>query len=50
MRDLIGMLIDPGSEFFELGLDAGYNIGDILLYGGEVYRLEKRSTSPGEVW
>ncbi len=26
-RELLQMLIDPGSEFFELGLDAGYNIG-----------------------
>jgi len=23
MRDLIGMLIDPGRDFFEVGLDAG---------------------------
>jgi len=47
MRDLIGMLIDPGTEFFELGLDAGYNIGDIKLYGGDVYLSEKRGHIPG---
>ena len=47
MRDLVGMLIDPGSNFLELGLDAGYNIGDILLYGGDVYRSEKRAHIPG---
>ena len=35
MRELITMLIDPGTDFFELGLDAGYNIGQIKLYGGE---------------
>jgi len=28
MRDLIKMLIDPGTDFFEVGLDAGYNIGE----------------------
>lgn len=26
-RELLQMLIDPGTDFFELGLDAGYNIG-----------------------
>lgn len=26
-RQLIEMLIDPGTEFYELGLDAGYHIG-----------------------
>ncbi len=47
MRDLIQMLIDPGTEFFELGLEAGYNIGEIKLYGGEVYQSEKRGHIPG---
>jgi len=47
MRDLIAMLIDPGTEFFELGLDAGYNIGEIELYGGDVYKSEKRGHIPG---
>ena len=41
------MLIDPGTEFFELGLDAGYNIGKIKLYGGEIYESEKRGHIPG---
>jgi len=27
MRDLISMLIDPGTEYFEIGLDTGYDIG-----------------------
>ncbi len=47
MRDLIAMLIDPGTEFFEIGLDAGYNIGEIKLYGGDVYKSERRSHIPG---
>ncbi len=47
MRDLIEKLIDPGTEFFELGLDAGYNIGEIKLYGGDVYQSEKRGHIPG---
>ena len=47
MRDLVRMLIDPGTDFFELGLEAGYNIGDIKLYGGEVYASENRSHIPG---
>jgi 3-methylcrotonyl-CoA carboxylase beta subunit len=47
MRDLVRMLIDPGTEFFELGLDAGYNIGDVKLYGGDVYNSEKRGHIPG---
>ncbi|SPF31395.1 Propionyl-CoA carboxylase [Syntrophobacter sp. SbD1] len=47
MRELIRMLIDPGTEFFELGLDAGYNIGDIKLYGGDVYLSENRGHIPG---
>lgn len=47
MRDLIRMLIDPGTEFFELGTDAGYNIGQIKLYGGDVYISEKRGHIPG---
>jgi acetyl-CoA carboxylase carboxyltransferase component len=47
MRELISMLIDPGTEFFELGLDAGYNIGQIKLYGGEIYESEKRGHIPG---
>jgi hypothetical protein len=33
MRDLVKMLIDPGTDFYELGLDAGYDIGKKLLYG-----------------
>lgn len=27
VRDLISMLMDPGTEFFELGVDAGFHIG-----------------------
>ncbi|MEW6033330.1 MAG: carboxyl transferase domain-containing protein [Chloroflexota bacterium] len=27
VRQLIAQLVDPGAEFFELGLDAGYHIG-----------------------
>lgn len=27
VRELIAKLIDPGTEFFEIGLDAGYHIG-----------------------
>jgi 3-methylcrotonyl-CoA carboxylase beta subunit len=47
MRELIRMLIDPGTEFFELGLDAGYDIGKKRLYGGAVYEEEKRGHIPG---
>jgi 3-methylcrotonyl-CoA carboxylase beta subunit len=47
MRELIGLLIDPGSEFFELGLDAGYEIGQKKLYGGPAYEEEKRGHIPG---
>ena len=47
MRDLIGMLIDPGREFFEVGLDAGYEIGRKQLYGGPAYAEEKRGHIPG---
>ncbi len=47
MRDLIGMLIDPGSAFFEVGLDAGYHIGRKTLYGGPAYEEEKRGHIPG---
>jgi 3-methylcrotonyl-CoA carboxylase beta subunit len=47
MRELIAMLIDPGTEFFELGLDAGYDIGKKRLYGGPVYEEEKRGHIPG---
>ncbi|MFA6344962.1 MAG: carboxyl transferase domain-containing protein [Syntrophales bacterium] len=47
MRELVKMLIDPGTEFFELGLDAGYDIGKKRLYGGEVYEQEKRGHIPG---
>ncbi|MCX5841633.1 MAG: hypothetical protein NTY16_09325, partial [Deltaproteobacteria bacterium] len=47
MRDLIKMLIDPGTDFYELGLDAGYDIGKKRLYGGEIYESEKRSHIPG---
>jgi 3-methylcrotonyl-CoA carboxylase beta subunit len=47
MRDLIKLLIDRGTEFFEVGLDAGYNIGEKKLYGGVVYDEEKRGHIPG---
>ncbi|NQU04185.1 MAG: propionyl-CoA carboxylase, partial [Syntrophaceae bacterium] len=47
MRQLIRALIDPGTEFFELGLDAGYHIGDKRVYGGEIYEQERRSHIPG---
>ena len=47
MRDLIGMLIDPGTEFFELGLDAGYDISTRRLYGGEMYEKEGHASIPG---
>ncbi len=47
MRDLVAMLIDPGTEFLELGLDAGYDIGEKRLYGGDVYKEEKRGHIPG---
>jgi 3-methylcrotonyl-CoA carboxylase beta subunit len=47
MRELIKLLLDPGTEFFEVGLDAGYNIGEKKLYGGVVYEEEKRGHIPG---
>ena len=47
MRDCISAIIDPGSEFYELGLDAGYNIGKVKLYGGDIYESEKRGHIPG---
>ena len=47
MRDLIKKLIDPGTDFFEVGLDAGYNIGEKKLYGGVIYEEEKRGHIPG---
>ncbi|MDP1992987.1 MAG: carboxyl transferase domain-containing protein [Syntrophales bacterium] len=47
MRELIRMLIDPETEFFELGLDAGYEIGKKKLYGGPAYEEEKRGHIPG---
>jgi acetyl-CoA carboxylase carboxyltransferase component len=47
MRELIGMLIDPGTEFFDIGLDVGYNIGKKRVYGGGVYEEEKRGHIPG---
>ncbi|MBN2515563.1 MAG: propionyl-CoA carboxylase [Deltaproteobacteria bacterium] len=47
VRVLISDLIDPGTEFFEVGLDAGYNIGQVKLYGGEIYESEKRGHIPG---
>ncbi|MCK9196758.1 MAG: hypothetical protein M0P16_07215 [Syntrophales bacterium] len=47
MRYLISQLIDPGTEFFEVGLDAGYDIGEKRLYGGEIYQSEKRGNIPG---
>ena len=47
MRELIRTLIDPGTEFFELGLDAGYGIGKKRVYGGDVYEEEGRGDIPG---
>jgi acetyl-CoA carboxylase carboxyltransferase component len=47
VRKLIEMLIDPGTDFFELGLEAGYHIGEVQLYGGDVYLAEKRGHIPG---
>ncbi|MEW6335338.1 MAG: carboxyl transferase domain-containing protein [Thermodesulfobacteriota bacterium] len=47
MRELIGLLIDPGTGFFEVGLDAGYHIGRKKLYGGPAYDEEKRGHIPG---
>ena len=47
MRDLIKMLIDPGTDLYEVGLDAGYDIGKKRLYGGEIYDSEKRGHIPG---
>ena len=47
MRDLIKKLIDPGTEFFELGLDAGYDISTRRLYGGETYEKEGHKSIPG---
>ncbi|HOO91579.1 MAG TPA: hypothetical protein PLA74_12210, partial [Syntrophales bacterium] len=42
MRELISMLIDPGTDYFEIGLDSGYDIGKKRVYGGEVYEQENR--------
>jgi 3-methylcrotonyl-CoA carboxylase beta subunit len=47
MRELIKDLIDPGTDFYELGLDVGYNIGKVRLYGGEIYESERRDHIPG---
>jgi 3-methylcrotonyl-CoA carboxylase beta subunit len=47
VRELITDIIDPGTEFYELGLDVGYNIGKVRLYGGEIYESEKRDHIPG---
>jgi Acetyl-CoA carboxylase, carboxyltransferase component (subunits alpha and beta) len=47
MRELISQLIDPGTDFFELGLDAGYDIGRRRLYGGEIYEQEGHTNIPG---
>jgi len=47
MRELIRTLIDPGTDFFELGLDAGYDIGKKRLHGGPAYEEEKRGHIPG---
>jgi 3-methylcrotonyl-CoA carboxylase beta subunit len=47
MRELVADLIDPGTDFFEVGLDAGYNIGNVTLYGGEIYESERRGHIPG---
>ncbi|MDP2840529.1 MAG: carboxyl transferase domain-containing protein, partial [Syntrophales bacterium] len=47
MRELIRMLIDPETDFFELGLDAGYDIGKKRLHGGPAYEEEKRGHIPG---
>jgi len=46
MRDLIKMLIDPGTDFYELGLDAGYDIGKKRLYGGEITNRKNAATFP----
>lgn len=47
VRELIKDLVDPGTDFYELGLDVGYNIGKVRLYGGEIYESEKRDHIPG---
>ncbi len=47
MRELIRMLIDSGTEFFELGIDAGYEIGQKKLFGGAAYEEEGRGHIPG---
>jgi 3-methylcrotonyl-CoA carboxylase beta subunit len=47
VRVLINDLIDPDTDFFEVGLDAGYNIGQVKLYGGEIYESERRGHIPG---
>jgi acetyl-CoA carboxylase carboxyltransferase component len=47
MRDLVGMLVDPGSEFFEVGIDAGFDISKCLLNGGDFYQKEGHTSIPG---
>lgn len=47
MRELIQSLIDPGTDFLELSLDAGYDIGKKRVYGGEVYEEGGRGHIPG---
>ncbi|MBW2595473.1 MAG: hypothetical protein JRC93_05780, partial [Deltaproteobacteria bacterium] len=47
MRELISMLIDSDTEYFEVGLDTGYDIGKKRVYGGEIYEQEKRGHIPG---
>ena len=50
MRELIRMLIDPGTEFFELGLDAGYDIGKKSSTVGRSTKRRSGGTSPAAVW
>ena len=47
MRELISILVDPGTEYFEVGLDTGYDIGSKRIYGGEIYEQEGRGHIPG---
>ncbi len=47
MREIISMLIDPGTEYLEVGLDTGYDIGKKRIYGGEIYEEEGRGHIPG---
>lgn len=47
MRELVKMLIDQDTDFLEVGLDTGYDIGKKRTYGGEIYEQEKRGHIPG---